>query len=74
MARERDCKLCEGTGFLYLMNSWFHHGGYRRSRCGLCAGTGKSNYNPSADYVAQMKRLRCLATGVAHTSPQEKSS
>lgn len=61
---ESSCRLCEGTGWLYLMNSWFpKHSGYRRSRCGVCKGTGKSSYRPEASYVRQAHELRRAALG-----------
>jgi hypothetical protein len=39
------------------MNSWFHSDGYRRERCGLCAGTGKSDAR-DPDWARAQKRLR----------------
>lgn len=63
--RTADCRLCEGAGYLYLMNSWFSSDGYRRSRCGICGGSGKSNYKPGAEYISSTKRLRRAAIAKA---------
>lgn len=60
----RDCEVCGGTGKLTLMRSWFHSDGYRRERCGICHGTGKSNYrNPP--YAKEQAEMRARATGAA---------
>ena len=55
------CKMCEGTGWQYLLKTWFHVDGYRKERCGICAGTGISNYKPSGSEVQQARRLRVAA-------------
>jgi hypothetical protein len=52
------CQLCDGTGTVHLMNSWFTKDGTRRSKCAICCGTGESPYRPEAEYVRQQKQLR----------------
>ena len=51
------CHICDGSGRLVLMNSWFPADGYRRERCGICGGTGVSAYR-SSDYERQQRDLR----------------
>lgn len=55
---EPACSLCGGTGTLILAKSWFPLDGYRRERCGICAGSGVSAYRCDAAWAAQQKRLR----------------
>jgi hypothetical protein len=54
----KGCTLCEGFGFLYLMNSWFALDGYSKSRCGICSGTGKSSHRPSREYINQARDIK----------------
>lgn len=61
MAKERACAVCDGTGKLVLMNSWFIIDGFRRARCGICHGTGKSSFR-DGPYEASQRRLRALAS------------
>lgn len=58
---DRACCLCEGTGHLYLMRSWFPADGYYRQQCGICGGSGKSSYRPDAGYARDMRRQRAAA-------------
>ena len=44
------CKTCDGTGWIYAMNSWFTAEGYYKLRCGICAGSGFHDFRPDADY------------------------
>lgn len=52
------CKLCEGTGKLVLARSWFTSDGFRFGKCGVCSGTGISDYSPTGGYIASQKRMR----------------
>lgn len=54
----RDCAMCQGSGKLVLMRSWFTSDGFRFGKCGVCSGTGKSNYRPAPEFVASQKRIR----------------
>ncbi len=55
----RDCETCGGTGWQWLLRSWFPADGMRRSRCGICSGTGKSNYRHwMRDFVAHQAAWR----------------
>lgn len=56
----RDCVQCEGTGRVVLLRSWFTSDGFRFGTCGICSGTGKSNFRPSACWLSSQKRLRCF--------------
>jgi hypothetical protein len=56
----RSCAICDGSGQLVLMNSWFTSEGYRRERCGFCHGTGQSNYR-NGDWETAQRRLRALS-------------
>lgn len=40
----KKCVQCGGTGWLWLSKGWITADGLRRERCGLCGGTGKSDY------------------------------
>lgn len=58
VAAVRSCRLCDGTGKIVLMKSWFKADGYRRERCGICSGTGQSSYICSPDYNREQRELR----------------
>lgn len=55
------CKLCGGTGRLVLAKSWVRADGFRRTRCGICKGTGSSSYRPDPQWVREQRKLRCIA-------------
>lgn len=42
---KRSCDCCLGTGQQLLLRSMFLGDGFRRERCGICAGSGKSSYH-----------------------------
>lgn len=50
MIRERSCMTCGGTGWQWLDNSWLKQDGQRREQCGICGGSGKSNFH-NYDYA-----------------------
>jgi hypothetical protein len=54
----RDCQICQGTGRTVAARSWFTSDGFRFVKCGICDGSGKSDYRPSPGYVASQNRLR----------------
>lgn len=57
MATERKCAVCDGTGRLVLLRSWFTPDGYASARYGICDGTGQSKYrNP--EYERSQRELR----------------
>lgn len=68
----RRCANCDGTGKLVLMKSWFPSDGYRRERCGICGGTGRSAYRPAPDAVKQQKDLRAAYLAQFGTTPEER--
>ena len=57
MTTQKDCLQCEGTGKVVLARSWFVSDGFRFGKCGICSGTGKSNYNPGQEWLAGQRRL-----------------
>lgn len=59
----KPCALCGGSGWLHLLNSWFRSDGFRRERCGICAGTGKSDYRPDAEWIRKQAEFRAAAKG-----------
>lgn len=61
MTKLTKCANCAGDGFVVLMRSWFPADGFRRSKCGICGGTGFSSYRPSPEIVRAQLRLRRLA-------------
>lgn len=60
MRRLARCRMCDGSGWIWLMNSWFTADGVRKKRCHLCGGTGKTDHNDalSPGVVAHQKELR----------------
>ena len=59
METAKDCMTCGGTGWQWLNNSWFKQDGQRRARCGVCSGTGKSDWhNYDASFVRQQRECR----------------
>lgn len=70
--RQPTCSTCGGTGWQHLLNSWFVPDGFRRERCGICAGSGKSGYRNDAPFVRRQAAVRsgdvlaiCRAFGVS---------
>lgn len=53
-----NCANCDGEKTIVLLNSIFLSDGFRRERCGICAGTGISNYQPDPSVLREQKRLR----------------
>jgi hypothetical protein len=51
MATAGNCRNCIGTGKVLLLNSHFTEDGYRRERCAICEGTGRSKYKPDTEWV-----------------------
>lgn len=68
-----DCRTCGGTGWQWLLRTWFRGDGYRKSRCGVCGGTGKSNYRDDPAFIRGQAEIRralgnvCLLT-TPHTA------
>lgn len=55
-----SCRTCGGTGKIFTANSWFPADGYRRTQCGICAGSGFSNYHDDPEYVRWQAERRAL--------------
>jgi hypothetical protein len=54
------CKTCDGTGKILCLRSAFVGSGFRRERCGICAGTGKSAYRDDPVYVRWQHDARIM--------------
>lgn len=70
----RDCDCCVGTGWQLLLRSMFVTDGYRRERCGVCAGSGKSNHTDKgfrAWQIKARKRADILAGAPEGLSPSD---
>jgi hypothetical protein len=52
------CRNCDGTGRIFCRNSHIIVDGYRRERCGVCGGTGKSRYLIEARDVRFQREAR----------------
>lgn len=52
------CKTCDGTGKIFCLQSGYVTDGYRRERCGICAGSGESAFQPEAGYFRFQKSAR----------------
>ena len=54
----KACLTCQGRGFNYHLRSWFTRDGYRKIRCGLCAGSGerRSDLRPEQPFARLQKR------------------
>lgn len=67
--KQARCRLCGGTGYLWLMRSWFLADGLTRTECPICSGDGQTEDNDCLDAhsVAWQARLRAFpkATGEA---------
>lgn len=74
MSDRRKCAYCDGNGTVPLMNSWFLSDGLRQGRCGICRGTGISDYRPSYEAMASVNRMRALASLPVPNSPEAKES
>jgi hypothetical protein len=55
------CQSCLGTGWLLCMNSWFLADGFRRERCGICAGSGASHH---PNYFPEQRRFRAANVAI----------
>lgn len=49
--RQATCRTCGGTGKIVSLNSAFITDGLRKLRCGICAGSGVSSFQPDAAYA-----------------------
>lgn len=54
----KPCKTCGGTGRIYAHRSWFTADGYYSLRCGICAGSGESSYQPDPVYARFQAQAR----------------
>lgn len=54
----KDCMTCGGTGWQILNRSHYTADGYRREKCGICGGSGKSDYHHHATDFVRMQRER----------------
>lgn len=54
----RVCATCGGTGWQILDRSWFPADGFYRAKCGICEGTGRSNYRDDPKFVKEQARRR----------------
>lgn len=58
----RDCEPCGGTGWQWLNRSWLTADGYHRERCGICGGSGKSDYRyADARFIREQARRRIIS-------------
>ncbi len=56
---KQTCETCGGTGKIYCLNGWLVSDGYRREQCGICGGTGVSDFRDSdRKYVRWQKERR----------------
>lgn len=62
------CRLCDGSGRLVLMRSWFVADGFTSTQCDICHGVGKTRDNAALDSasVKWQKHFRELSRAVAH--------
>lgn len=66
--KSQKCMTCGGTGWQWLNRSWYTVDGKYKIRCGVCSGTGESDYhNTDAAFVRAQKAARCTAA-----SPQRQ--
>lgn len=56
------CANCGGTGQFVLMKSWFLSDGFRKTRCGICAGSGFSSFQPDAEAARFQAKIRALSS------------
>lgn len=61
MSALSKCRTCDGTGTVFLMNSWFIRDGLCRSRCGICSGTGLSDYQPAPGIIKRNREFADLS-------------
>ena len=55
----KSCMTCGGTGWQWLDNSWMSDDGQRREQCGICGGSGVSDYhNSDALFVRRQAKHR----------------
>lgn len=60
--RTITCDTCGGTGWQILNRSAFASDGYRRTRCGICAGSGESDFHHhDRPFVNEQARRRSTA-------------
>ena len=67
---EKSCGTCFGTGQVLCLRSAFIADGYRRERCGICSGIGKSSYGDSPDYIRWQRQAR-VREGILRTAPRD---
>ena len=53
-----SCATCGGKGWQLLNNSWQLADGFRKERCGICAGTGDSVVAGEAAFVRMQAACR----------------
>jgi hypothetical protein len=58
----KDCMTCGGTGRQILNVSHFTADGVRPVCCGICGGTGKSDYHHDSAFVREQKERREAAS------------
>lgn len=66
----KQCGACGGTGRIICLNSMFMADGLRKERCGICDGTGYSDYRNDAEYMHW--QARCRATFPTHPDLAER--
>ena len=71
MTRTTKCQNCDGTGKIVCANSWIIVDGYRRERCGICAGTGVSGYRPDPAYVRWQRAAKARIAEWGAMSPPD---
>lgn len=71
----KACRDCEGTGRVFCANSWFLEDGYRRERCGICSGTGKttSSARPWPSHTKFQKRARARVAEWGGLKPKSQA-
>ena len=52
------CRLCDGSGRILLMNSWFIADGLRSERCPACVGRGSFPAFIDPDWTKRQAQLR----------------
>lgn len=68
------CQTCAGTGHVLCLNSAITTDGFRRERCGICAGSGRSRYPATPEYDRFQKRARILLIKWGGLKPKASSA